>query len=227
MPTPTPTPARATVLAALAARVPQPAGRPVLVGVDGVDGAGKTVLADELAAVLRAGGRTVVRASVDGFHRPRAERYARGRSSPEGFYLDSYDYDVLRRELLEPFAAGGSRRYRTAVRDVTTDRALDRAAATAPDDAALVVDGIFLHRPELAPWWDLSVFLSVPFAVTYARMAVRDGCPADPGDPANTRYLEGQRLYLRSVDPARRATVVVDNTDPAAPVLVPSEALPS
>ncbi|AEE45245.1 uridine kinase [Cellulomonas fimi] len=227
MPTPIPTPVRASVLAALAARVPPAAGRPVLVGVDGVDGAGKTVLADELATVLRAQGRTVVRASVDGFHRPRAERYARGRSSPEGFYLDSYDLDALRRELLEPFAAGGSRRYRTAVRDVATDRVLDGAPATAPDDAVLLVDGIFLHRPELAPWWDVSVFLDVPFAVTYARMAVRDGCPADPEDPANTRYREGQRRYLRSVDPARRATVVVDNADPAAPVLVRADAVPA
>ena len=61
-----------------------------------MDGAGKTTFADELAAELLREGRTVVRISVDGFHRPRDERYRRGRHSPEGFWADSYDYDALR-----------------------------------------------------------------------------------------------------------------------------------
>ncbi|HYJ67792.1 MAG TPA: hypothetical protein VEX15_09025 [Nocardioidaceae bacterium] len=68
-----------------------PTTRPQRVAIDGVDGAGKTTLGDELADLMD-GRRPIVRASVDGFHRPRAARYARGRASPEGFYLDSYDY---------------------------------------------------------------------------------------------------------------------------------------
>ena len=59
------------------------AGR-VIIAVDGIDGAGKTVFADGLADVFAEDGASVFRASVDGFHRPRAERYARGRDSPEG-----------------------------------------------------------------------------------------------------------------------------------------------
>ena len=78
----------------------------------------------------------------------------------------------------------------------------------------LVVDGIFLHRDELVARWDASVFLEVPFEETFRRMAVRDGCPADPADPANARYLEGQRLYLARCGPHLRATWVVDNADP-------------
>ncbi|GAB3228304.1 hypothetical protein GCM10027586_14070 [Kineococcus gypseus] len=57
------------------------------------------MLADEPAAVLRSGGRVVVRASVDGFHRTRALRHARGRDALEGFSRDSCDPDALRREL--------------------------------------------------------------------------------------------------------------------------------
>ena len=55
---------------------------PVRVAVDGPDAAGKTTLADELAAVLEARGRTAIRASVDGFHRPALNLY-RGRI-PDG-----------------------------------------------------------------------------------------------------------------------------------------------
>ena len=68
----------------------------VLVAVDGVDGAGKSTFADELARVLRGSARTVIRASVDSFHHPRAIRYRQGRDSPQGFFEDSYDYASLR-----------------------------------------------------------------------------------------------------------------------------------
>jgi uridine kinase len=54
---------------------------PVRVAIDGVDAAGKTMLADELARVLGARARPVIRASIDGFHRPRAERYRQGSGS--------------------------------------------------------------------------------------------------------------------------------------------------
>jgi uridine kinase len=54
----------------------------VLVGIDGPDAAGKTMLADQLAAALQS---NAVRASIDGFHNPISVRQRRGRFSPEGY----------------------------------------------------------------------------------------------------------------------------------------------
>jgi uridine kinase len=59
----------------------------------------------------------------------------------------------------------------------------------------------------------------VPFATTFARMAARDGSDPDPLAPGNRRYLEGQELYIATAAPQRRATIVIDNTDLAAPVI--------
>jgi hypothetical protein len=42
----------------------------------------------------------------------------------------------------------------------------------------------------------------------------------------NTRYVGGQRLYLAEVDPASRATWVLDNTQLDAPVLTGAPASP-
>lgn len=190
------------------------------VGVDGVDGVGKTVFADELAGHLAGTGHPVLRAGVDGFHRPRQQRHARGARSPEGFYLDSYDYPALRRVLLDPLGPGGSREYRTAVFDHRADAPVDIPSRRAPDGAVLVFDGIFLHRPELRDCWDLSVFLDAPLDVTVARCAARDGSRADPADPVNRRYVDGQARYLAQCRPRERATMVVDNTDLAAPALL-------
>ena len=63
--------------------------RPLLVAVDGIDAAGKTMLAGELAESLRGIGAQVIEASIDGFHNSRAIRYKRGADSPEGTVLTS------------------------------------------------------------------------------------------------------------------------------------------
>lgn len=200
-----------------------PAGR-VVIAVDGVDGAGKTVFADGLAEVFAEAGDAVFRAGIDGFHRPRAERYTRGRRSPEGFYRDSYDYATFRRVLLDPFRDGaqtaGTTGFQLAAFDVARDTPVESQWVTAPRDAVLVVDGIFLHRPELRDLWDWSVWLDVPFETSYARLALRDGSDPDPAAPANARYRQGQQMYLDEARPREAASVVVDNADLAHPRIV-------
>jgi len=201
--------------------IPSPvSARCVRVAVDGVDGSGKTTFATELAAVLRARGRSVLHVSADEFHHVRAVRHRRGRDSAAGFWLDSYDYQALAENVLDPFAPGGSRQYRRAVHDVVTDEFLDRPWQTAPPGTVLVIDGLFLHRDELAGVWDFSVFLDAPFEVTVARMARRDGSHPDPTHPSVARYVEGQRLYFAACSPWRRANLVIDNTDVAHPTIV-------
>ena len=185
------------------------------VAIDGVDGAGKTCFADELAIVLAPSGRPVIRASVDDFHRPMAERHARGRDSPEGFFVDSYDYGVLRERLLDPLAPGGSRRFRRHAFDWRRDEPVDAPVEAAAPNAILLLDGIFLHRDELFALWDLSVFLRVSTETSLARNAARGGRPSG-------RYTDGQRLYLTTCDPERRATIVIDNDDLAAPRVIPA-----
>jgi len=196
---------------------------PLRVAIDGVDGAGKTRLADDLALPLRARGRPVVRASIDGFHQPRALRYRRGKDSPEGFFRDSFDLDRLAAALLEPLGPGGARSYVAAVFDWRTDARVAREPEVADPRAVLVFDGIFLHQPRLRPYWDWSLFLRTSFEVSVARCAARDGSSPDPSHASNRRYVEGQKLYLAECDPAAHATVVVDYDDLANPRITQEE----
>jgi uridine kinase len=192
---------------------------PLRVAIDGVDGAGKTRLAGDLVAPLRALGRPVVRASIDGFHRPRAERHRRGKDSPEGFFRDSFDLDRLAALLLDPLGPGGDRRYVPAVFDWRTDAPVARPPEVAAADAVLVFDGIFLHQPVLRGRFDWSVFLRTSFEVSVARCAARDGSSPDVWHPSNRRYVEGQKLYLAECDPAAHASVVVDYDDLEKPAI--------
>jgi uridine kinase len=196
--------------------------RRIRVAIDGVDGAGKTVPADALAPRVIAKGRQVIRASVDDFHHPRAIRYARGRHSPDGFFLDSYDYPAFRRLLLDPLGPAGSGNYIAKYFDHRVDRPVAPQHQQAPSAAALIVDGIFLHRPELRAYWDLSIFLQIDFAISRERNAAREGTPEalDPDTPANRRYGGGQQRYLSECAPAQNADIVIDYNDLRAPKIL-------
>lgn len=124
---------RRRVLDWIAARVPEAAGDAcVRVAIDGVEGAGKTMLADELAERLRADGRPVVRVPIDDFHHVRAIRYRQGRHSPQSYWLDSFDYDRFRADVLGPLGPGGSRVYRPADHDLATNKLLEPCRSGSP-----------------------------------------------------------------------------------------------
>lgn len=158
-----------------------------------------------------------MRVSVDGFHRPRAERYRRGRGDPVGFYRDSYDYERFRALVLAPFERDGSGLYVEAIHDVEAEQPVDAEPTQAPPNAILVVDGIFAHRDELVASWDYSVWLEVPFELSIPRGAQRGFGDPDPAAASNRRYIEGQRIYIAECAPRERATVAIDNSDVDAP----------
>lgn len=208
----------------LGAAVKERARPRVLVGVDGPDAAGKTMLADALADRLgRAVDGTVLRASIDGFHLPREARYRRGELSAEGYYRDSFDYPTLRTQCLEPFAAG-DRSVRTAAYDYRSDADRDEHAVDVPPWAVLIVDGVFLLRPELRDLWSLSIYLRVSPAETLRRAAIRDlalfGSAEEIERRYHGRYLPGQELYRREADPEEAADVLVDNDRADAPTVL-------
>jgi len=194
-----------------------PAGGTVRVGIDGVDGAGKTMFADELRDVLVPSGRPVIRASVDDFHYPKSVRYRLGRHSPEGFYRDSYDYATLTKLLLDPLSPGGSARFRRAIFDVDADVVVDSPEERAALGSILLFDGLFLHRPELRRHWDFSIFLRVEWARNHR---LRSGPAGTDRTGFRARYSEGQALYFRKCRPWERASLIIDNDDLAAPFIV-------
>ncbi|WP_245934628.1 uridine kinase [Arthrobacter psychrolactophilus] len=189
-----------------------------LVAIDGVDGSGKTSFVARLAPLIL--DRPVIVIHADDFLNPSQLRHAQGRSSPLGFWEDSYNYAALREQVLLPLGSTGDGWYSTSSYDHDCDASIHPTRLQSPADAVTLVEGMFLHREELADYWDASIFLDVPFTETAARMARRDGSHADPEHPSMRRYVGGQRLYFQAARPWERASFVVDNSDFTAPRLM-------
>ncbi|HEX3784787.1 MAG TPA: cytidylate kinase family protein [Pseudonocardiaceae bacterium] len=198
-----------------------PTTHPTRVAIDGPPAAGKTTLADELAVVLRAQGRDVIRASIEGFLFPRSQRYRRGKYSAQACYHDSFDFDALYRVLLDPLGPGGDRQFQQAVYDRGTDTSLSQQATTAPADTVLLFDGVFLMRPELMQRWDLRIFVSAAFEETLDRARTRDravyGTVTEVERRFHSRYRPSQEFYFATARPTDHADVIVHNDEPQRP----------
>lgn len=190
---------------------------PLRVAIDGRTASGKTTFANELAVAIQKTGRPVIRTSIDGFHRPRAERYARGRYSAEGYYRDARDLDTVVRLLLAPLGPDGDRRYCTASFDLEADVPLPLTFEVADPHAVLVVDGTFLQRPELKPWWDFTVFVETDEHIAERRGIARDALHMGDLELATRLFAERYRpafeLYVGEVDPVAEADAVLANND--------------
>ena len=188
---------------------------PVRVGIDGIDAAGKTYLADELADHLKESGRGIIRASIDGFHHPREIRSRRGDLSPQGYYDDSFDYEAVIKHLLKPLGPQGSRFYRQAIFDFMTNSKIFTEKPKAADTDILIFDGVFLFRPELIQYWDFKIFVDIEFSTCLTRALNRDaylfGEETEIKKRYQAKYIPGQQIYLGSVNPKLKADIVIDN----------------
>jgi uridine kinase len=164
----------------------------------------------------------VIRASIDEFNRPRAERRRQGDADPRGYYGDSFDNATLRHVLLEPLGPTGNRRYRTAVFDFRTDAPVKLSERSASASAVLLFDGVFLLRPELVDGHEDLHRGRLEECVRrgVARDADLLGSQAEAEPRYRNRYVAGQWVYFAAARPDEHADVIVVNDDPARPRLL-------
>jgi len=225
------TPERTAVIASVVNQITirRQSGKPMLVALDGVDGAGKSTLADEVATECKRSGLNVVRSTIDSFHNPCDIRWRLGRTSPVGFYLDSHDLDALRDRLLDPFKRGTGETILSAVFDEPSDQPVHAEPVVVRANDVLIFDGLFLQRSELVEYWNFVIFVDGQQRVNLQRLGlIFADLPEDPEEVVShtlewtsriERYSAGMRHYLDLVDPIAHADVVIDNNDLSKPTI--------
>ena len=171
-----------------------------LVVIDGLGGAGKTVLAEALAGEL---GAPVVQG--DNFYRPSAERQRSGHGA--GAIGESFDWRRLESQVLAPLSQGEDARYKRY--DWDNDRLGDWVSV--PSQDTVVVDGVYLLRAELRRYASVLIWVETPREVRLARGIERDG------EAARSRWTDewmpAEDAYVAAMRPDAAAMLVVDGQE--------------
>jgi uridine kinase len=194
-----------------------------IVAIDGIDGSGKTVLAQRLVAEHEARSIGCVLIGVDDFRRPITWDQA-GRSEADVYYDDYYDLAALNR-CLDEFV-GGAAALSVPSWDPVAEKVVGRRTVRCYETAVLVVEGVFALR--LARVAEaLVIYLQSSFAEAARRIVERDmgkgRARVEVERRIRERYAPSQARYRRDFVPERRADVLIDNEAVARPVLLRCE----
>ncbi len=199
--------------------------KPLLVWINWVDASWKTLLSKELYNYLKNLNYDVINASIDWFHNSKDIRYKRWKNSPEWFYYDSYNYNKVSELLLDPINQDNLQ-YKTSYFDYRTESKTNCSWKKATKDSILLMEGIFIFRPEFIKYWDLKIFIDVPFDITLERALKRIdeinhiGSKQKIIDSYKNRYIPWQQLYFNEAHTKEKADIVIDNTDFTNPIIL-------
>ena len=176
-----------------------------LVALAGPPASGKSTLAETLVSDLRARGCPAALVPMDGFHLENPELAEMGllhrKGAPETFDLAAFADLVVR--LSEDDVVS------VPLFDRTRDCTVPGAALIGADDRIVVIEGNYLLLDEpgwrdLAPHWDVSVWLDVPEPALKRRLMQRwldhglapeaAEARAEGNDMANARRIAAHRL---------------------------------
>ncbi|WP_444684098.1 kinase [Alkalicoccus luteus] len=180
------------------------------IGIDGLAGAGKSHLADCLADRLRGDQIPVTLLRLDELITPKACRYGTGQEEWFEYMYLQWDVKQLELSLFQPLQEK-KRQLTLPYYDPETDKIVYEQLQLSAS-GILIIEGIFLQRPEWQHKLDLTVYLDCPPPVRKRRALKRDayiGTLQERLRKYTHRYWPAEACYLRTCRPKQRADIVV------------------
>ena len=160
----------------------------VLIGVDGRAGAGKSTIAESIAAAVP--GSIVVH--VDDFAGP---------------LVPEWDWPRLREQVLLPLLAGRPGRYQRW----QWNRDQPAEWHDVPTGRPVIIEGVSSTRREVDAPWALQIWIDAPREVRLARAVERDGRQMLPH--WLDVWMPSEEAYIAREQPQRRVDLIVDGTE--------------
>jgi len=193
-------------------RANTPEARSLLVGVSGIDGCGKGFLATQLQAHLALRGVIPVILNVDGWLNLPQKRFDQN-APGVNFYENAIRLDQFFSQLVLPLR---ERRSIHLEADFVEETASDYRKHTYDyrDISVVLVEGIFLFKPQYRKYFDLAIWIECSFPTALARAIDRaqEGLsPANTIAAYDTIYFPAQRIHLAQDKPREHADLIFEN----------------
>ncbi len=180
-----------------------------VIGIDGLGGAGKSTVSEQVCAALEADGIHTLLLHIDDFIHPRAVRYNDNYPEWQCYYDLQWRYDHFA-DVLRAVKAGADA-VEAELYDKENDSYFTRRY-TLHERTAVIVEGIFLQRGELRGLFDCMVYIDVPEDERLGRVLRRDtyiGNERQIAEKYEKRYFPAERRYFEACRPERSADIVV------------------
>ena len=189
-----------------------PSTRSVLVGVSGIDGSGKGYVAAQIEARLGLHGVTSAILNVDGWLNLPEKRF--DPTAPAShFYLNAIRFDEFFGQLVMPLRDQRSVHLVAQFAEETASH-YRKHTYDFKDVSVIVVEGIFLFKPQYRNLFDLSIWIDCSFSTALARAINRaqEGLsPANTIVAYETIYFPAQKIHLALDKPLENADLIFDN----------------
>lgn len=184
--------------------------RTIIIGIDGLGGAGKSTISEALKHFLEEEKCPVTILHIDDFIHTKAIRYNDDYAEWECYYYLQWRYDYLVNEVIQPLR-GGDFCKKIELYDKENDTYY-LSEIYIPSGSIVVIEGVFLQRKELRDMFDCMAYIDVPEEIRLNRVLKRDGYIGDAEQierKYRERYFPAEHHYLKTCLPNSNADYIV------------------
>jgi uridine kinase len=198
--------------AILAKRKEVPARRSLLIGITGIDGAGKGYVAEALVARLQEQELRTVGINLDGWLNLPHKRFSE-ENPAEHFYENAIRFEELFEQLILPLKESRSVRLEADFTE-ETGRRYRKHLYDFRDVECIVLEGIYLFKKAFQDYFDVKVWVNCTFetALKRALQGAQEGLsPEETARAYETIYFPAQRLHFVKDNPYSAADYILTN----------------
>ena len=172
-----------------------------VVGINGIDCSGKTTFAKSVSKYFTQHKVKNYRLDIDNFNNPAIES-----ATYKAFVSGSWDEEYL------------NKYYELIINYSDAIRAVSESKKKYP---LVILDGIFIYKPQLADLFDLKIYLDINISLGRKRFAKRRSLKQDkrPFEIYDGIWMLSHIRYELEVHPKRISDLVIDYNDESKPVL--------
>lgn len=187
----------------------------LVIGIDGLGGAGKSTISEELYRMLKNDKYNATLLHIDDFIHCRKIRYNDNYLEWECYYKLQWRYDYFLNNVIYPLRNSTEYCHHIELYDKANDTYFTKKVNFSIG-SIVIVEGVFLQRPELKEAFDYVIYIDVSEKERLNRVLKRDsyiGNVQQIKEKYINRYFPAERFYIKNCCPVDRANYVIRGSE--------------